>query len=377
MNSPLVTVGVPVYRGQQELPVTLECLRTQTYPNLDLLISVDAADQESARACEPFLRRDARFRMQVQPSRLGWAGNTDWTMRERRGEFYVFQQHDDQVSPTYVADLVEAASRAPNAAICFAEMHTSGLRTMVSRGFQLSGTSVERALAYLETLDCVPFRGLIRGSALASTSGLLLSDFDPFDSCGTEIRLMAQLALWGEFRFVPGPVYYKRLHGANLHLKRQNWSEHQKQLAWASLAAWMIKVVAPAGRDPEERRRLFDIVLSRFLAPNDPWKWVRAPARRLASTSSRALGPLRVLLDRLKHSERILNTVAGRWMLYETGDPQQRAALLGLIFDGLKSGGRFDPSACLQMTWEALEKQANEHFIGRLNRGTKQAQEKP
>jgi hypothetical protein len=373
--SPLVTIGVPVYRGQQELPVTLECLRTQTYPNLDVLISVDAGDQESARACEPFLRRDARFRMQVQPSRLGWAGNTDWTMRERRGEFYIFQQHDDQVSPTYIADLVETASRTPNAAICFAEMHTSGLRTMVSRGFQLSGTSIERALAYLETLDCVPFRGLIRGSALASTSGLLLSDFDPFDSCGTEIRFMAQLALWGEFRFVPGPIYYKRLHGANLHLKRQNWSEHQKQLAWASLAAWMIEVVAPAGRDQEERRRLFDTVLARFLVPNDPWKWVRAPARRLASTSSRALRPLRVLLDRLKHSERILNTVTGRWMLYEASDPQQRAALLRLIFDRLKSGGRFDPSASLQSTWDTLETAASKRFVGMLNHVTNEGVE--
>jgi hypothetical protein len=377
LNSPLVTVGVPVYQGQQELPVTLECLRTQTYPDLDVLISVDAGDQESARACEPFLRSDARFRMQVQPSRLGWAGNTDWTMRERRGEFYIFQQHDDQVSPTYVADLVEAASRTPNAAICFAEVHTSGLRTMVSRGFQLSGTSIERALAYLETLDCVPFRGLIRGSALASTSGLLLSDFDPFDSCGTEIRFMAQLALCGEFRFVPGPIYYKRLHGANLHLKRQNWSEHQKQLAWASLAAWMIEVVAPAGRDTEERRRLFETVLARFLVPRAPWNWVTAPARWLGSTSSRALRPLRVLLDRLKRSERILNTVAGRWMLYETTDPAQRAALLGLIFARLKSGGRFDPSACLQSTWEALEKEAGKRFIGTLNRVTKQAKEKP
>jgi hypothetical protein len=281
------------------------------------------------------------------------------------------------VSPTYVADLVEAASRTPNAAICFAEVHTSGLQTMVSRGFELSGGSIERVLAYLETLDCVPFRGLIRGSALASTSGLLLSDFDPFDSCGTEMRFMAQLALWGDFRFVPGPVYYKRLHGSNLHLKRQSWSEHQKQLAWASLAAWMIEVVAPAGGDTEERRRLFDIVLARFLVPNDPWKWARAPARRLASTSSTALRPLRVLLDRLKHSERILNAVSGRWMLYETSDPERHAALLGLIFDRLKSGGRFDPSACLQSTWEALEMEASMRFIGRLNRGTKQAQEKP
>jgi glycosyltransferase involved in cell wall biosynthesis len=363
LSGPIVTIGVPVYRGQDELPITLECLRTQTYPDLDVLISVDAGDQESAKACEPFLRSDARFRMQVQSSRLGWAGNTDWTMRERRGAFYIFQQHDDQVSPTYVADLVEAASRAPDAAVCFAEVHSTGLQTMVNRGYPPpAGSSIERATGYLETMDCLPFRGLIRSSALASTSGLLLSDFDPYDSYGTEVRLMAQLALWGEFRFVPGPIYYKRLHGANLHLKRQNWSEHQKQLAWACLAAWMVEVVAPAGRGAEQRRQLFDTVLARFLVADAPWKWIRAPARRLAATSSLALHPLRVLLDRLKHSERIVNTVSGRWMLYEASGPGQRAALLRMIFDRLKSGGRLDPLACLQSTWESLEQEAARRF---------------
>jgi hypothetical protein len=94
---------------------------------------------------------------------------------------------------------------------------------MVQRGLPFSGPPIERAAAYLESLEHVPLRGLIRGSALASTSGLLLSDFDPFDSFGTEIRFMAELALLGEFRFVPGPTYFKRMHGANLHLKRENW----------------------------------------------------------------------------------------------------------------------------------------------------------
>jgi hypothetical protein len=66
---------------------------------------------------------------------------------------------------------------------------------------------------------------------------------------------MSELALLGEFRFVPGPTYFERMHGANLHLKRENWSERHKQLAWACLGAWMVEVVAPAGRDPEECRR--------------------------------------------------------------------------------------------------------------------------
>lgn len=98
MTGPLVTLGLPVYRGDQMLPAILECLRTQTYPHLDILISIDAADQASAEVCRPFLAMDARFRMHVQASRLGWAGNTDWTIRNRRGEFYSYQQHDDLIS---------------------------------------------------------------------------------------------------------------------------------------------------------------------------------------------------------------------------------------------------------------------------------------
>src|SRR5262245_19143162 len=125
MNGPLVTIGVPVYRGQEILPVTLECLRTQTYSNIDVSISVDGLDEATVQACQKFLH-DPRFRLHVQPSRLGWAGNTDWTMCTRRGEFFIYQQHDDQVSPTYIADLVTAASRWPQAAVCYSEMAVSG-----------------------------------------------------------------------------------------------------------------------------------------------------------------------------------------------------------------------------------------------------------
>ena len=364
MSGPLVTVGVPVYRGKTELPVTLECLKTQTYPHLDVLVSVDAGDQESAKACEPFVRGDSRFRMHVQPHRLGWAANTDWTMRERRGEFYIFQQHDDQVSPSYIEDLVSAALRAPDAAICFAEMQCTGLRTMLLRGFPLSGSPIERATAYVETLDAVPFRGLIRSSALASTSGLLLSEVDPFESFGTEFRFMTELALLGEFRFVKGPTYYKRMHGTNLHLKRENWSNEKKRLAWACLCAWMVEVIVPAGRNPQECRRLFDTVLARFLDAGHSWRRLKSWGRRLAWSRSSALSPIRALVDRVRSNEQAMKSLRGRWMFYEAEGREQRAALVRTIFGQLKREGRFDPMFCFQRSWEALEDEANKRFVG-------------
>lgn len=363
MSGPLVTIGVPVYQGQDDLPVTLESLRTQTYPKLDVLISVDAGDQDSAKACEPFLRSDGRFRMRIQPSRLGWAENTDWTMRERRGEFYIFQQHDDQVSPTYVADLVAAALRASHAAICFAEMQYTGLVNATDRGFSLRGTPTERVLTFLRRMECAPLRGLIRSSALASTSGLLLSESDPFESFGTETRFLAELALWGDFEFVPGPLYFKRIHGANLHLKRNDWSEDRRRRAWACLCAWMIEVVALAGQTPVEKRRLFETVLKRFLLPGKRWELLRGPMRRLGQTKAGILRPIRMLLDRLKSNEEMVRSVTEGWLLYEPESAHDREMFVHLVFTQLKSAARFDPLG-VQSNWEALELQVQRRFVG-------------
>jgi glycosyltransferase involved in cell wall biosynthesis len=361
MSRPLVSIGVPVYQGQDDLPATLECLRTQTYPNLDVLISVDAGDQDSARACEAFLRRDGRFRMHIQPSRLGWAGNTDWTIRQRKGEFYIFQQHDDRVSPTYVADLVAAALLAPRAAICFAEMQYTGLVNATDRGFSLRGTPTERVLTFLRRMECAPLRGLIRSSALASGSGLLLSNSDPFESFGTETRFLAELALWGDFEFVPGPLYFKRIHGANLHLKRNDWPANRKRRAWASLCAWMIEVIPTVGQTPTEKRRLFEAVLKRFLLPSKRWELLRGPMRRLAQTKPQILRPIRLLLDRLKSSEKMVRSVTEGWVFYEPESAHAREMFVHLVLDQLKSANRFDPVS-IQSSWEALEQEVQQRF---------------
>jgi glycosyltransferase involved in cell wall biosynthesis len=344
--NPCVTVGVPVYRGQDTLPMLLECLRTQSYKDIDVLISVDGGDQASAEAAKPFLQQDPRLRMQVHPSRLGWAGNTDWTMRQRRGDFYIYQQHDDLVSPTYIAELVDAARRWPNAVLCFAKLRFTGQRDEEISSPSVLGGPKERALSYLRTLDWVPFRGLIRGPALAKTSGLLLSDFDPFDSLGTEHRFMAELALLGEFRFVEGPTYFKSWHGGNLSIKRDSWSREHWLTALAYYAAWMIEVIAPAGASARARRRLFKITLERFAGSQDPLKWIR--------NKSKALLPHRIW-DHLKRSEKLtaLQTPIGPWLGGILAE--ERAALLRQVFEGLKSGGRFDPLECLNTTWEELE----------------------
>lgn len=299
--------------------MTLECLRTQTYPNLDVLISVDGTDEATAEACRPFLS-DPRFRLHFQPVRHGWAGNLGFTMKERKGEFFIFQQHDDQVSPTYVADLVEAAERWPQASICYAEMEVSGQSNFTARDDPILGDPIARALAHMELLRTSMFRGLIRGSAIDQSDGLLDDEFEGFS---TFHRLMAELALAGEFRFVEGPTYYKRIHGKNLHLKWHDWPEERKRAAWAVLAAAMIEVIVPAGPTAEFRLDVLSSILERFLVLRD-----------------------------------------GRWIFcqVDNNDTAARADLLRMIIDTVRSRGRFDAVTQLQMPWATLEQLAHSRW---------------
>ena len=48
MAQALVTIGVPVYHGDAFLEETLSSIQGQTYPNLDVIISLDGPDS----ACE-------------------------------------------------------------------------------------------------------------------------------------------------------------------------------------------------------------------------------------------------------------------------------------------------------------------------------------
>jgi hypothetical protein len=340
------------------LPSLLECLRTQTYRNLDVLISVDNSDQASADACRPFLERDARFRMEIQPNRLGWAGNTDWTMHARKGDFYIYQQHDDLISPSYVADLVDGAQRFPDAAICYAKMEFMGEERAPP---SLVGDRMTRLVTYLRRLDFEPLRGLIRGSALDRTDGLLLSDFDPFDSFGTEFRFMTELALIGEFRLIDGPTYFKSWHGENLSFKRKAWSVEHRIAAKACWAAWMIEVVAPAGGSVEERRRLFMLTLERFAGKPEPWGGLRATMRKLLSDAAK-LPLLRALREEARKSKKLAAAAEKLDTAVLGKTPKQnRPLMLEQILQRLKRHGRFDP-ACLGMTWGELERQTLRHY---------------
>ena len=242
-----------------------------------------------------------------------------------------------------VEHLVDAARRWPDSALCFSKLRYVGSRSWEISVPSVVGDRVARALDYLRRLDWVPFRGLIRSRAMESTSGLLLSDFDPFDSLGTEIRFMAELVLAGEFRFVQGPTYYKNWNGKNLSAARSDWSRSRRIKATACWAAWMIEVITSAGTSVQDRLRLFMITLDRFSQDQDRWRWLTSVLLNESRTGVSA----QMFWTQLKRNPVPpgLGRISG----------PERKFLLRTIIERLRGQGRFQVDEWLNMTWDALE----------------------
>ena len=80
--SPRITVGMPLYKGQDLVAGALRSLQEQTFEDFEVIISVDGGDEASADSCRPFLA-DPRFRMVVHTERLDWVDNMPVSLSRR------------------------------------------------------------------------------------------------------------------------------------------------------------------------------------------------------------------------------------------------------------------------------------------------------
>ena len=157
-----VTIGVPVYRGERFVAEAVDTVLAQTYDDWDVVFSVDGPDPGSEAVCRRYLD-DPRFRLVVQPERLGWVRNIAWLQEQATAEFWVYLQQDDLLDPTYLSALMQEADRSPDAAVVYCDIQCFGTRTMRFVRPSILGSPVARMLSLLtDHFAGVAFRGLTR-----------------------------------------------------------------------------------------------------------------------------------------------------------------------------------------------------------------------
>jgi len=207
-----VSIGLPVYNGENFLEEAIRSVVQQTYDDLELVICDNASTDRTGEICREFEQLDPRIRYFRNPENLGAAANYNLTWRNSGGKYFKWLAHDDRIDPRFLEVSVRSLEADQEAVLCNSVVRYID-STGRSIGFYDSGLAAagaarpsERfAAMVLPSHSCVDFFGLIRRGAMESSN--LHGSFH-----GADRVFLAQLALRGRFIQVADPLVDMREH---------------------------------------------------------------------------------------------------------------------------------------------------------------------
>lgn len=123
-DSPLVSVVCPLYNRAALFERALASVRAQTYPHWELLVVDDGSDDIGPDAADRWQRDDRVRVMRVEHG--GPATARNHALAEARGEIVAYLDADNTFHATYLARLVDAFARHPDAAWTLATQLVEG-----------------------------------------------------------------------------------------------------------------------------------------------------------------------------------------------------------------------------------------------------------
>lgn len=210
---PRVTVGMPVYNGEDFVGQAIESILGQDFGDLELVISDNGSTDATRDVCRSYASRDPRVRYFRGETNRGAAWNYNRCVELSTGEFFKWQSHDDICKPSMVRRCMETFDHATSNVVLVypvAEVideQGTPLPQFLTESIEARDRAPHIRLGkVLRRLNmaCAVF-GVIRSSALRQTR--LIGSF-----VAADYVLLAELALLGQIWEVPETLFQRRVH---------------------------------------------------------------------------------------------------------------------------------------------------------------------
>lgn len=118
-NAPLVSVGIFTYNRPKGLKQTLECITTQTYKNLEIIVSDNCSlGPETQQVIQAFLEADDRIVSFRQNKNIGMVNNSNFVIKKATGKYFMFAADDDEWYPQFIEKCVSVLEDNPDIIMC-------------------------------------------------------------------------------------------------------------------------------------------------------------------------------------------------------------------------------------------------------------------
>lgn len=208
-----VSIGLPVYNGEQYLVKALDSLLAQTFTDFEIIISDNASTDRTSEICAAYRERDPRIRYYRNEQNIGAAPNFNRTFELATGTYFKWAAADDMLAPTFLEKCVAVLDADTSVVVAYPwtqyiDQHGNNLAVSPHNGKHRADSSQVAARFHdLINYDhyCHQVFGLIRVSALRNTG--LIGGYSEGDRL-----LLAELGLMGRFCEIPEYLFLNRSH---------------------------------------------------------------------------------------------------------------------------------------------------------------------
>lgn len=105
-GSPRVSIGLPVWNGEQFLPEALDSLLGQSFEDFELIVADNASTDRTEAICRDYAGRDRRIRYYRNGRNIGLQANTQKVLDLATAPYFMWACHDDVWDRSYLAKMV-------------------------------------------------------------------------------------------------------------------------------------------------------------------------------------------------------------------------------------------------------------------------------
>jgi glycosyltransferase involved in cell wall biosynthesis len=210
-STPHVSIGLPVYNGEDYLEAAARSLLDQDFRDLELVLADNGSTDRTPQICADLARCDSRVVVHRSEQNRGAAWNYNRAFALSRGEYFKWAAHDDLYRPSFVSRCLEVLERRPDVVLVYTTALDIDASDRPVKEFAPFPYAEEpSAAARVESLlgfssSCFECFGLMRRKDLARTRLI-----GPYTS--SDRALLLELALLGRFHEIPEPLFLHRQH---------------------------------------------------------------------------------------------------------------------------------------------------------------------
>lgn len=231
-KSPQVSIGLPVYNGENFIREAINSILNQTFEDFELIISDNASTDQTETICRAYAAQDNRVRYFQNSENIGAAGNHNRVFEAASGEYFKWAAHDDVCGPTFLAECVTVLNRDPSVVLCYSRAIIIDAQGKSLKKSEATNFEISSAIPYRRFREVVseqiflsnPILGLIRADVLNKTP--LLGNYPAHD-----LPLLAELSLYGRLYEIPDFLFFSRDHSQR-GSRAYDYRQPHKAIAW-------------------------------------------------------------------------------------------------------------------------------------------------